>query len=209
MPATRVVTGLVFHACKRHARSRVLSAPGEAWARGKRCEVRGAEGRKRKPFSGTLRVANPVRPSWPNSRNRVLRGCGVTRSRNRTQGVHRPCDGASKVTRRECRRLDAGAEDPAQTDGVRNDSRSARSHRLSAQRHTRVRPPRRQGSFFQIRGLTRDASGRRQQRENPLRDVGPNVPSTSPVASGFGVWRLDYGGGVRRVRSMVDHGKTH
>ena len=45
-----------------------------------------------KPFSGTLRVTNPVRKSRASSRKRVLRGGWVTTPAKRRQPDQKPCD---------------------------------------------------------------------------------------------------------------------
>ena len=51
---------------------------------------------ERKPFIVTRRVQVPNRKGLAIHRNRVLRGAGATATAKRTQGVCRPCDGASK-----------------------------------------------------------------------------------------------------------------
>ena len=53
----------------------------------------------------TLWVSNPIRPRSATSRNRVMRGPGVTQGAKRSQGVRRPRDGAPKCIGREGRRL--------------------------------------------------------------------------------------------------------
>jgi hypothetical protein len=57
-----------------------------------------------KPFTGTLRVTNPVRQSRASSRKRVLRGPGATRAAKRRQPVSGSCDGAPKSPLRGSRR---------------------------------------------------------------------------------------------------------
>jgi hypothetical protein len=82
----------------RSTEARIAFAPSEAWERRKwTC-------RKPKPLIAARQVINPARQRLATSRNRVLRGLGVTRIAKRTQGVCRPRDRASKVGYRGSRR---------------------------------------------------------------------------------------------------------
>ena len=73
---------------------------GKARSRGTRCRDVIFE-----TLFETLWVSNPIRPRSATSRNRVMRGPGVTPGAKRSQGVRRPRDGAPKCIGREGRRL--------------------------------------------------------------------------------------------------------
>ena len=72
---------------------------GKARSRGTRCRDVIVE-----TLFDTLWVSNPIRPRSATSRNRVMRGPGVTQGAKRSQGVRRPRDGAPKCIGREGRR---------------------------------------------------------------------------------------------------------
>ena len=72
---------------------------GKARSRGTRCRDVIFE-----TLFETLWVSNPIRPRSAASRNRVMRGPGVTQGAKRSQGARRPRDRAPKCIEREGRR---------------------------------------------------------------------------------------------------------